>query len=300
MSNTFTKELVGGGRMVGEIMQFPIRKAISASFPYLNLASANAILNIANYPYYVPFLRDEVKAEYDPFGSPVSAFTVTSWSISGSTVTLNFASNTANDVMLACLHEEAFVHTSNTILAGYSAEISGLTGFRTVTLGSNFAGTNPVPAGTYAITSVHRGSRLIKIDVSGVSPTPSGPSAAGTVEFYLHRIAGSTTTVRHFQQVGRGFMTPGDADGYFIAGLRTRGYFQGHLHGLDQYTDTGGSNIVLLTSITANGNINNVDIFQKTKASVTDGTNGTPLTRKITHGPASIIHAYHYVGEYRP
>lgn len=309
MANSFTKRLPGGSKFVGEVFSMMARQAFSPSFPALNLATASSTILDANWPLLCPYLRNNVLLEHDPLGTPVSTCTITSWTASAGVVTLTFTSSTSTNAILQALHEDAFVHNAITGFgADYSSAIT-VSAYRSITLLSSLPGTNPVPAGTYQITEItgSSGTRTMKIDATGVSPLPSGPSAGGTCAFYPHRIgsnagAVSTTSVRHLPQVGRGFMTPDGTSGLLIAGLRRRSFLQGHKHAAH---DGAGVNLEVFYGggggVQGGGTwVNTFLSGYNTGVPKTDGSNGTPRTGLDTMGPSLALHSYIYGGVYNP
>jgi len=193
---------------------------------------------------------------------------VSQWSVTVAGSDITFPNTTSANAILAAIVEDK--------------EVQGTyTNGRTVNIdGSDFA-----------ITGINTVTRVVT--VSG-SPT----TGSQTARFYHHRIAGSSTTARLFEVSGEGFIATNDADGYFIAGLRTRGYMQGHrmnllVSGIAEYTlenSAGGSQY-------ASGGAFFNGTRTTTGGPVTDGTNGTPLTRKITHGPAMSGIPYQWLPE---
>jgi len=119
----------------------------------------------------------------------------------------------------------------------------------------------------------------------------------GTYDVTFAAYSQSGGEIRIYEVSGEAIMAPNDPDGYFIMNLRTRGYFQGHrmnrlVSGIAEYTlenSAGGS------QYQSGGSFLN-GTRTTTGDPVTDGTNGTPLVRKITHGPAYTLIPYMWCG----
>ncbi len=189
---------------------------------------------------------------------------VSSWSVTVSGSNITFPNNVSANAILAALAEDVVVHGGS-----YS-------NWRTVTI----AGTN------YAITNINLVTRVV---------TVTGTPATGTqtAEFYPHAVPGSSTTAREFEVSGKTIISGNDPDGYFISGLRTRGFMQGHRHRFQSATSSGSTD----PRIAAFGN-DIIGLFADLNVldPISDGTNGTPRTRKTTHSPAVSGMLYKWVG----
>jgi len=267
--NPALKDIIDYSHRRGEI--FPLDDLIAENqsfnpldpesyFPAICLSSINVqeVLNTSSYPSAFIDNRRAVKLRYLVGESGE----VSSWSVTVSGSNITFPNTASANATLAGMYEDYNVHGAT------------FTNHRTV----------DVAGATFAITNINLVTRVVT--VSG-SPT----TGSQTAEFYPYRIAGSTTSIRVFAVKGAGLMAPNDPDGYFIMNLRTRGYFQGHYHNVLR----NGDNLAFSGTSTPTPNTNSVgpsnttlatDTFNlNAKTIITDGTNGTPLTRKITHGP---------------
>lgn len=275
-------------REVGEVFALLERKAPVAFgtgtedtyFPALCLTDIASYVDIsdANAPDAVPFLRAKKLIFKDGLAGEISSPGVTAWAISSNVATLTFTNDADHIAFLAALLEDEVAHGS------YS-------NWRTVTL-ANAIGN--ISAGTYAITNVNASSRTISFAFTAAN---ASGSVTATVDFYAHRIPGSTNTARVFSARGLTIHGANDDNGYFVAGgLRRRGFLQGHYHDVQ----TVGSSAFIVTSNIPTGNPNTgpYPTGSETKAPKTDGTNGTPRTAKETHGPALAVHLYMHLGRY--
>ena len=240
---------------VGQEMKFlNCYKPISASFPWYCMSLPDATLTTTNYDSaFIDEMRSR-KVVYDEFNTAVSSF---SGSWSGSDFTLD--NNAANVAMIAELYEDWLFAGSPT--SGWRILVSG---------GSE-----------YNITNIVTSTR--KITVSG---SPSGTS----IEIYLNRILGSTTSAKHFSWAGLGFYMTGQNK---ITGLRRRDKFQGHWHN-SAITYTGNG----LTGGLANTLVGAASTTQWAQSIVTDGPSGTPRTSSKTEMESGTILAYVFVGSY--
>lgn len=248
---------------VGKIEWFDQHFAPDASNPWFALTNADAVLDVANWPDLIPYWRAKILKYMPGTGSVKSAFDVTHYTRASNVVTITLANTTAELAIIAALAEENLVHGS-------------FSGWLTLTLPVAL-GSSDVPAGDYAITAIDAGARTLSFSHSGSNIGSTGVSR--TVEFYPHRIVGSTSTVRHFQMKGRTLVSVNDDDGEVIQGLRRRDRGQGHYHDV-QLSSSGGG-------IRAPGNVatNDKTIFNSDGAATTmvsNGTHGTPRFGKTT------------------
>jgi hypothetical protein len=125
-----------------------------------------------------------------------------------------------------------------------------------------------------------------------VSPAEQG---AQTAEWYPYKNIIGFNQIEIPGLVGEAIMAPNDPDGYFVMNLRTRGYFQGHYHRIPIDSSGGTVQRFFVSTGDADSNFND-GAGGLAYSPVTDGTNGTPLTRKITHGPALSGIAYMWCG----
>lgn len=246
-------------------------------FPAVCLSSIETKSDISatNYASLVTHLRAKRATYLHGKTGAKYAFDVTNWAISSNVATLTFANATAENKLLAALAEENLVH-------------GGYTNWMTVTLG---AAIGDITAGDYAITGISTVARTITFAF-----TAGDNSGAGTftVNFYPHRIAGSTTTARLFEVSGRTIVSQGEAAGECIAGFRRRDRHQLHRHAmtLTTYASTGSNNDA------ARGNTGNTDITRYAELESEYSSGGTPRTGTTTDPRALIGHLYIWAGDY--
>ena len=178
---------------VGEsLIMLASYKAISSSFPYLCMSLPDTTLSTTNYSQaFIDVLRAR-KIVYDEFNTAVSSFGG-AWSGSNFTLT----NNAGNIAMVTELYEDWLFAGSPS--SGWRILVSGGT--------------------EYNITGFTVASRIIT-----VSGSPSGTS----IEIYLNRIMGSTTSCKHFSWAGLGLYMTGLNK---ITGLRRRDAIINHNHG---------------------------------------------------------------------
>ena len=246
-------------KIIGSTLKFEASYiAITPSSPWFCMSLPDQTLSATNYPQsFIDILRAK-KVVYDEFNTNVSSF---SGSWSGSDFTLD--DTTTNNAMLAELAEEW-------LFAG-----SPTTGWRILVSGGS----------EYNITNIVTSTR--KITVSG---SPSGTS----IEIYLNRMLGSTTTAKHFSWAGLGLYMTGQNK---ITGLRRRDKFQGHrmaplspATGFDS-TQTGGGRYLGTTT-------NELSSKATTGDPVTDTVHGTPRTGPKTEMESGTLLVYMYTGGY--
>jgi len=253
----------------GEDLRFlATYKAISPTFPWFCMSLPDQTLSVTNYPQsFIDVLRAK-KVTYDELNTNVSSFSGT-WS--GSEFTLD--DTVANNAMLAELAEEW-------LFAG-----SPTTGWRILVSGGS----------EYNITNIVTSTR--KITVSG---SPSGTS----IEIYLNRILGSTTSAKHFSWAGLGLYMTGQNK---ITGLRRRDKFQGWQLGATHTATTYYSRIEAVdvtqpSNVSATyADIRNGSGLQGDAAMYTaksDGTNGDPRTGPKTEMESGTLLVYMYTGGY--
>ncbi len=274
-------------REVGEIFaildqRLPIEWSVAnelTHFPALCLTNfaIKSDISDANWPDLVPYLRGIRTVFKDGLSGQITTPGVTAWAIVSNVVTLTFTNDADHIALLTALSEDQVIHGS-------------FTNWRTITL----AGTiGSITAGTYAITAISPASRTVSFSFTAANASGSG---AFTVEFYTHRIAGSSTTARVFAAQGEALHGVNDANGYFVAGgLRRQGYFQGHEH--DQYQPAGGA-VVPGWAGGAGSTRGALGSNTQIGSPKTDGTNGTPRTAKETNSPALSVHLYIHGGRY--
>jgi hypothetical protein len=275
------------GREVGEIFSLLDRKApvgwsgaaADTYFPALCLTDIASYTDIAeaNAPDAVPYLRAKKLIFKDGVSGEIASPGVTAWAIATNVATLTFTNDADHIAFLTALLEDKLAH------GGYS-------NWRTVTL-ANAIGN--ITAGTYAITDVNASSRTISFAFTAAN---ASGAVTATVDFYAHRIPGSTTTARVFSARGLTIHGANDDNGYFVAGgLRRRGFMQGHRHNWRSQSAGGSPSTGGPPYSTNQGeSIDTTWVRDPT----TDGSNGTPRTAKETHGPALTVHLYMHLGRY--
>ena len=256
------KNSINYSKAIGELFTLDFPKATNYTFnpasprdywPAINLSSIDVTLTVDNTDIPQASL-DHLRAKYLIY-LPGKSGEVSQWSVTVSGSDITFPNNTSANATLAALSEDKDVQ--GTFTNGRTVNIDNI---------------------DWAITGINLVTRVVT--VSG-SPT----TGSQTARFYLHRIAGSTTTARLFEVSGESFIAGGDANGYFIAGLRTRGYFQGHRHNVR--VRAGFNSDIPSNKVSGqSGAGDNLYTLPEGGDPITDGTNGDPLTRKITHSPA--------------
>lgn len=189
-----------------EMKMFSVHKEISETFPWFNMSYPDQ--NWTTDHYATEFI-DEMRSRkviYDEMNTNVSSFTG-SWS--SGVFTLD--NNTANNAMIAELAEEY-------LFAG-----SPVTNWRLLNDGTY----------DFNIIAITVASR--EIEVSTADHTPTGTS----IEIYLHRVYGSTTSARHHSWAGLGLYMIG---GNKVSGLRRRDAMQ-RITGTFGRTSTVGVNL---------------------------------------------------------
>lgn len=248
-----------GSSLIFELEYIPI----APEFPWFCMSLPTQTLTTANFPQsFIDVLRNK-KVVYGELGTSVSAFTGT-WS--GSEFTLD--NNIANVAMIAELAEEWLFEKA------MRGGVNPTDGWRILV-------SNGIE---YNITNIVTSTR--KITVSG---SPSGTS----IEIYLNRILGSTTSAKHFSWAGLGLYMTGQNK---ITGLRRRDKFQGHWHnyGLDGGSTKSGTGIFPLTGYLTNSNI----FVARYYAEDTFGNYGTPRTGPKTEMESGTLLVYMYTGGY--
>ena len=257
----------GAGEIVGKSLRFLNSYIpISSTFPWLCLSLSDRTLTTSNYSAdFIAEMRSR-KIVYDETDTAVSAF---SGSWSGSDFTLD--NNAANIAMITELAEDWLFASSPT------------TGWRILVSGGS----------EYNITNIVTSTR--KITVSG---SPSGTS----IEIYLNRILGSTTSAKHFSWAGLGLYMTGQNK---ITGLRRRDKMQritgnsaaGYISGLigNTYDITNGALRTVSSSkgspVTGSSNYNISLYFDS--ANSPDARTGTK-----TEIEAGTLLVYMYTGGY--
>lgn len=284
------------GKYIGEIFELDDQRdpagwtlATPATyFPALCLTAIQTYVDIdvANWPDLVPYLRAKKVVFKDGITGEIASPGVTNWAISANVATLTFTNDADHIAMLAALLEDEVLH------GGYS-------NWRSVTL-ANAIGN--VTAGEYAITNVNASSRTISF--AFVAGNASG-SGSFTVDFYAHRIPGSTTTARVFSARGLTIHGANDDNGYFVAGgLRRRGFMQqitGTLASARNiFRGTGTTGAFSVTDPSNSGTDGGSVVNNYEYAHFNSANSPGARTSQETHGPALTVHIYQHGGRYLP
>lgn len=263
-------------RTVGEIA---VREtsfgAISAANPWRMLHEANAALDAANYVDYVPHLR---AIKWPQPTSTGTTFTATDYSITSNVVTLTLQNATQENQILAIMQRH-YLKTGLYPVVSFSSAIG------------------PIAAGDYQVTGVTVASRTLTFAFTNANTSGSGTYS---VEFYPHRIAGSTTTAQWIQRAGDAIFTPGTE--HSVAGAGWLDQLQGSI---TRFGSGGSGDGVSLPSSSGStyklpwsngvGDAQSVYAVQST-----DGANDTPRIGKITTPRGFGACVAVYVGEYAP
>ena len=229
-------------------------------------ANSDITISSSNYPLLVPYLREITYIENASYSS---SFTTSAVSSVNGTSTITFASNTANNTMIAAYDEE--MKYDNSVRGGTVDTTDFTNGKFTI----NVSGVD------YVITALNTSTRVFSLN------TPSGlgsSNAAQTCIIYPFRIAGSSTTAFIRKLKDGSTLLSG-------IGMRARGIQQSHKHAVAA---------LLSANISAMGTGANSATSNSLDSGVpkTDGTNGTPRVGSDTqgHGMQSLI--YLYAGTY--
>jgi hypothetical protein len=215
------------------------------------------------------------------YGTPSGDFPLTHISRTSNVVSLYMNSTTAYPecyIMLSALAEDLALHGK-----GYTSW------GKTLTLP---VATGGIDAGTYAITAVtpaNVGTASAVLTFTAAGDNIGSTATSEVVQFFPHRIAGSTTTARHSQITDMALMNDGL---YNVAGYRGRDRMQGHRHNIPTYTGSYGY------AIGHSGSNTGGPYILTTADPVTDYTNGTPRTGPNTRPRFGAYNIYEYVGEY--
>lgn len=268
------KTAIDYSKPLGEVFFLPDEKATNFTFdpenprdyfPAICLSAIegseffdNADTNAA----FINYMRT-IKVKYLPGRSGE----VSSWSVTVSGTTVTFPNTVSANAILAALVEDGNVSgNTNSILR--FLQISGV-------------------VYTVVTSTVNLVARTMT-----VSSAP--PTGTQTAEWYAYKNTddGGANQIEITALSGNALMTPNDTNNYFVSNLRTRGFFQGHTFGeadgfyLTQLSDVAGGSGKRVFS----GNSGTRLPIQQ------DGTNGAPLYRKITHGPALTLIPYMWCG----
>lgn len=282
---------------VGTLRHELTYQAPSQNYPWLCLDKIGTYIDATTTEWDVAFI-DYLRAIKITLGdgtvSPQSAYNTTNWAVASSVATITFANTAAEIAILLALSEDQSVHSS-------------FTNWRTITLPTNIGN---ILAGTYAITGLVPSTRTVTF---AAAVADGSGAVSSTVNFYAHRIAGSTTSARLYGAQGIALHTPNDANNYMVNSLRRRGFMQGFITNLFAAEDGTTSPV----SITANDYIKRRNAFGgglvdyqmtatatpatvgKSSGPVSDGTNGTPRVGKETHSPLMAAHLFIYGRTYK-
>ena len=264
-----------GGSMVGDyIFRGGNVEPVSASHPRFCLTNFenSTSVDVANYPDYVPWLRDIQIIYLEGLVGQTNSF---SGSVSGSVFTLD--DNAANNALFAALVED-------------QAAFGTFTNWRTFDIDSV----------TFAMTAL----------TAPRSITVTGSPSTGTQNaiFYPHRIAGSTTTARVHSLRGRTLI--GAGTGEVISGLLRRDQMQqitGALFSLGNSVDGTGIHISSTGAIShtagqSAGNSLTQSTSNSARSVATFDSANSPNARTgtTTHSPDFGSHIYQFIGRYVP
>jgi hypothetical protein len=174
---------------------------------------------------------------------------------------------------------------------------------KTVTLPNAIAG---IPAGDYTITAVtpaNVGTASAVLTFTAAGDNIGSTATSEVVQFFPHRIAGSTTTARHSQITDMALMNDGL---YNVAGLRGRDRMRGFDLGIPALDATSRlkfrSSNVYAANAGAEANSYTVDVSRSAATHIVlpmnDGTHGTPRTGPNTRPRFGAYNIYEYVGTY--
>lgn len=153
-----------------------------------------------------------------------------------------------------------------------------------------------LPSGNYrlvGITSTGGGNYEIDAETSEVV-TGGDLTPAAKIRFYRNRVVDSTTTVKWHAIEDAALMSM-RSDGSLANGLERLDEMQGHWHETWRNTYEGGSGSDSdQTNIAPTVKIS--DEITRSRAPISDGTNGTPRTGAITRPRSVIVEPYVYVG----
>lgn len=202
---------------LGDFIWKMAKNVPSASFPFFPMDTPTSDLLTLNWPQLVPYLR-AIKAD----ASGVTSFSFTGFTGSGTVVTLQLASNAANQALLDALAEDLAVH-------------GGTPGpnWRSITIESNV---NDLAAGDYPISAVDNILLTISFPSSAVT------TGAGTVAHYPYVVSGDMTKARWYQVAGRAIMNPSSTK---LGNFRRRYRLVKHKH-----TDSGHSHTLSFYALT--------------------------------------------------
>lgn len=178
-------------------------------FPAVCLSTIASYTDVSDtsVPDLVTYLR-AIKGGYRVgLAGQKTTFDVTNWAIASNVATLTFANTAAEIAFLSDLSEDQTVHGS-------------FTNWRSITLPSAIGS---ITAGDYTLTGLNAAARTLTF---AFTASNGGAAGAWTAEFYVNRVAGSTTTARLFAVQGRALVTANDSADEVVGGLRRRDRMQ--------------------------------------------------------------------------
>ena len=275
------------GNTIGDLKFNERYIAISTTHPWKNLADADEELDIANYPDYVPVMRNVIVRLSTSGGAYNS---VVSEVIASNIVTLTIGS-----------FSQLLLNAASEMVLDYTKGVAPTpTDYINLNLCINLiTAIGSVPAGDYTITNINPSARTVSFNY--IHPDESNSGLVGKyITFRPYRVPGDSTKCRHRQQLGKSIMTP-DFETFFN-GVSWRDHFQGHAH-----VPSGATGFVVAPSGTG-GNAAAGTVFvggtitaqSKTGDPTTDGTNGTPRTDSETYPSGLGAFLYEFVGRYIP
>jgi hypothetical protein len=246
------------GFAVGEYREMAPDVTPGRLCPVVKIWDSDKTLALANYPLLVPVLRAIATKAWGG-AAYVASFTAT---IAGAGSFTATGAGTAWTNLLTAWAEEVLVN-------------GGYTGLTPITV----AGVE------YAVTNINSGTGI-------VTATGSPPTGSQTVQVFRHRIVGSTTTAKTFQDSGRALMSP---DGILLVpGFRRRDRFQGHKHILVYSIAAGSAG----AGIYQRGAVADAPMLASAMDSqyTTDGTNGTPRPGPKTEPESTTVYRCIHAG----
>lgn len=205
------KALTGGsvGHAIGDLKFNECYIPISSTHPWKNLADPDEELDIANYPDYVPVMRD-IKmrvplAGWDGRGIE-GKFRISSYSITSNIARINITAVISAPVsyiqtwLLNALAEKLLDYTD-----GISPTNTDYSNWNMCSTLTNTVGV--IPAGNYTITNINPSSNYIEFAYTHAD-VPTTAVSDYFLSFYPYRVPNDATKCRHRQQLGKSIMTP--------------------------------------------------------------------------------------------
>ncbi len=188
------KEKIEEGLSIGDLKHNPRYIPISASHPWKNLADPDEELDIANYPDYVPVMRDiRIKNGFYEYMNIVSITVISN------VATVLFFDHAYYIYVLNQLAEMLLDYTNDA-----SPTSADYANWKMCFSLNPQQGT--IPAGGYIITDINPSARAISFNVIAPNQVVTSVGFSGT--FHPYRVPNDTTKCRHRQQLGKAIMTP--------------------------------------------------------------------------------------------